>query len=111
MTCNLENVAADRGSAYGIPSEVVDGNDVLAVNEAAQKAIARARKGEGPSILELKTYRIGGHSRNDACGYRSKEEEAEWFSKDPVKTFRKRLLEENVIDEEKLEYIEKTNYR
>lgn len=107
LTCNLENVAADRGSAYGIPSEVVDGNDVLAVNEAGARAIGRARRGEGPTILELKTYRIGGHSRNDACGYRPDEEEKAWFSKDPVRTFRERLIDERVITEEELEKIEK----
>lgn len=106
MTCLLENVAADRGSAYGIPSEVIDGNDVLAVNEAAQRAIERARKGEGPTILELKTYRIGGHSRNDACGYRPKEEEEWWFANDPVRTFRKRLIEEGIISEKELAQIE-----
>lgn len=107
LTCKLENVAADRGDAYGIPSEVVDGNDVLAVNEAAKRAIERARNGEGPTILELKTYRIGGHSRNDACGYRPKEEEKEWMARDPVKMFRKRLLDENVIGEQELSEIEK----
>ena len=85
-------MAADRAAIYGIPSEVVDVNDVLAVNEAATRAIARARAGEGPTILELKTYRHGGHSRNDACGYRPKEEEAEWFAKDPVVLFRKKIL-------------------
>lgn len=106
LTCNLENVAADRGSAYGIPSEVVDGNDVLAVNEAGARAVKRARDGKGPTILELKTYRIGGHSRNDACGYRPDEEEKEWFSKDPVHGFRTRLLEEGVITEEELTQIE-----
>lgn len=106
MTCNLENVAADRGPAYGIPAEVVDGNDVLAVNEAAARAIERARKGEGPTILELKTYRIGGHSRNDACGYRPEDEEKEWFSRDPVQSFRKRLLEEEIVSEEELIRIE-----
>lgn len=103
LTCVQENVAADRAAIYGIPSEVVDGNDVLAVNEAATRAIARARAGEGPTILELKTYRHGGHSRNDACGYRAKDEEALWIGqKDPVKTFRVRILEENVITEEEL---------
>lgn len=103
LTCVQENVAADRAAIYGIPSEVVDGNDVLAVNEAATRAIARARAGEGPTILELKTYRHGGHSRNDACGYRAKDEEALWIGqKDPVKTFRVRILEENVISEEEL---------
>ena len=98
-----ENVAADRAAVYGIPSEVVDGNDVLAVNEAAGRAIARARAGEGPTILELKTYRHGGHSRNDACGYRPKEEEAEWFARDPVVLFRKKILEHGVITEEELQ--------
>jgi len=65
LTCKLENIA-DRAAAYGIPGEVVDGNDVFAVNDAAERSILRARRGEGPTLLELKTYRIGGHSRNDA---------------------------------------------
>ncbi|MCH4053441.1 MAG: thiamine pyrophosphate-dependent dehydrogenase E1 component subunit alpha [Atopobiaceae bacterium] len=106
LTCIQENVAADRASVYGIPSEVVDGNDVVAVNEAATRAIARARSGEGPTVLELKTYRHGGHSRNDACGYRPKEEEEEWFSRDPVKLFRARLIENGVATDEELEQIE-----
>lgn len=106
ITCNLEDVAAGRACAYDIPGEVVDGNDVLAVNEAAQRAIERARKGEGPTILELKTYRIGGHSRNDACGYRTKEEEQEWFSRDPIQSFRRRILEEAVASEEELVKVE-----
>ena len=107
LTCCQENVAADRAAVYGIPSEVVDGNDVVAVNEAATRAIARARAGEGPTILELKTYRHGGHSRNDACGYRAKDEEELWIhQKDPVKTFRKRILDEGVISEEDLQKIE-----
>ncbi len=108
ITCNMENPAADRAVAYGIPSAIVDGNDVLAVNNAAKKAIDRARKGDGPTILELKTYRHGGHSRNDACGYRPKDEEKLWIQdKDPVKLFRTRLLNEKVIDEESLVAIEK----
>ena len=80
----IENIAA-RAAAYGMPGETVDGNDVLAVNQAAAKAIARARSGFGPTLLELKTYRIGGHSRNDACGYRDQEEEKIWLGKDPLK--------------------------
>ena len=107
LTCCQENVAADRAAVYGIPSEVVDGNDVVAVNEAATRAIARARAGEGPTILELKTYRHGGHSRDDACGYRAKDEEELWIhQKDPVKNFRKRILEEGVISEEDLQKAE-----
>lgn len=107
LTCCQENVAADRAAVYGIPSEVVDGNDVLAVNEAAARAIARARAGEGPTILELKTYRHGGHSRNDACGYRSKDEEKYWIQdRDPVKNFRKVLLEKLVVTDSELKAIE-----
>ncbi len=106
LTCNMEHVAADRAAAYNIPSEVVDGNDVLAVNEAAARAIERARKGDGPTILELKTYRHVGHSRNDACGYRPKEEEKEWFGKDPVVMFRKQILQAKMASEEEIVVIE-----
>jgi pyruvate dehydrogenase E1 component alpha subunit len=107
ITTNKENPAADRACAYDIPAEVIDGNDVIAVNEAATRAIARARNGEGPTILELKTYRHSGHSRNDARGYRAKEEEAEWHARDPVKTFRVRLLQEQVMTEGDLASLEK----
>lgn len=108
LTCNKENPGADRAVAYNIPSAIVDGNDVLAVNEAATRAIKRARSGEGPTILELKTYRHGGHSRNDACGYRPKDEEKLWIQdKDPVKLFRERLINEKVATEEELQEIEK----
>lgn len=107
LTCCKENPAADRAECYGIPSEVVDGNDVLAVNEAATRAIARARAGEGPTILELKTYRHVGHSRNDACGYRAKDEEKFWIQdNDPVKRFRARILEEGAAAEEELQALE-----
>jgi len=106
MTCKLENLS-DRASAYGMPGEVVDGNDVFAVNEAAQRAVSRARSGQGPTFLELKTYRIGGHSRNDACGYRSKDEEKLWLEKEPVRRCRAYLLENNFADEEILNKIDK----
>jgi TPP-dependent pyruvate/acetoin dehydrogenase alpha subunit len=79
----VENVA-DRAQAYGMPGEIVDGNDVLAVERAAQSAVARARGGAGPALLECKTYRLCGHSRSDACNYRSREEEAAWREKDPL---------------------------
>lgn len=106
LTTLLDNPAADRGIAYGCPGTVVDGNDVLAVNEAMAEAVARARAGEGPTIIELKTYRKYGHSRNDACGYRPKEEETEWFAKDPVKCFRDRILSEGVASDDELINIE-----
>jgi len=97
---------AERGAAYGIPAEIVDGNDVLAVYEAAQRAIERARKGEGPTLLELKTYRIGGHSRNDARGYRTKEEEAEWAAKDPIKRMRERLIADGTATAKELDAVD-----
>ena len=107
LTCCQENVAADRAAVYGIPSEVVDGNDVVAVHEAAARAIARARAGEGATILELKTYRHGGHARNDACGYRPKDEEAYWMNeRDPVRNFRKEILSRGVVTEEELAAME-----
>ena len=107
LTTLLDNPAADRGIAYGCPSTVVDGNDVLAVNEAMAEAVARARAGEGPTIIELKTYRKYGHSRNDACGYRPKDEEKEWIQdRDPVKLFRERILQEGIISEEELAKLE-----
>ena len=107
LTTLLEDPAAGRASAYGCPGVVVDGNDVLAVNEAMAVAVERARSGEGPTLLELKTYRKYGHSRNDACGYRPKEEEKEWLEdRDPIKTFRARLLTEGVATEEEIEKLE-----
>ena len=105
MVMKPEHVA-DRATAYGMPSEIVDGNDVLAVNAAAARAIARARAGEGPTFLELLTYRRCGHSRNDACGYRPKDEEKEWFAKCPIAGFRAVLLQ-NGCTEAELDALEK----
>ena len=105
LTTNIKDLA-ERGAAYGIPAEIVDGNDVIAVNKAAAKAIERARKGEGPTILELKTYRIGGHSRNDACGYRTREEESEWAERDAIACFKRRLIDEKICSEEEVEALE-----
>jgi len=89
-TFKIENIA-DRAAAYGMPGEIVDGNDVLAVYEAAGRAIARARAGDGPTLLECKTYRQCGHSRSDPRTYRSKQEEAEWASLDPIVRLGERL--------------------
>lgn len=79
----VENVA-DRGVAYGIPGVIVDGNDVEAVEAVAAEAVARARSGAGPTLIEAKTYRLCGHSRSDACNYRTRDEEAQWREKDPL---------------------------
>ena len=101
----IENIA-DRAAAYGIPGIIVDGNDVLAVYEAARKAVGRAREGEGPMLVECKTYRQKGHSRVDPARYRGKEEVAEWLAKDPVKRFREKLLAEKVLSEKEIKSVE-----
>jgi len=75
---------AERAKAYGVPARIVDGMDVVAVREAAQDAVAAARAGAGPTLLECKTYRFTGHSRSDARGYRTREEEARWAARDPL---------------------------
>jgi len=75
---------ADRAKGYGIPGVTVDGMDVLALYEAAQSAVERARSGEGPTFIECETYRFVGHSRSDTRGYRSREEEAAWKQRDPI---------------------------
>ena len=94
----IENIA-DRATAYGIPGVVVDGNDVLAVYDAAREAVERARRGEGSTLIECKTYRQKGHSRFDAAAYRPKEEVESWLKKDPVARFQTKLLEMNVLTE------------
>ncbi len=103
---NIENIA-DRATAYGIPGIVVDGNDVLAVHEATQKAVERARKGEGPTLIECKTYRHKGHSRVDPAKYRPKEEVEEWLAKDPIKRFKEKLLQTHTLKESEIQQIEK----
>jgi len=102
----IENVA-DRAAAYGIPGTVADGNDVLAVYEITQKAVERARKGEGPTLIECKTYRHKGHSRVDPAKYRPKKEVEEWLAKDPIKRFKQKLLQTNTLTETELQQTEK----
>lgn len=97
---------ADRAGAYGVPSQVVDGMDVAAVRQAASAAVAAARAGEGPTLLECRTYRFVGHSRSDARGYRSREEEAEWALRDPIVGLRQQLLEDGGAAEAALEAVE-----
>ncbi len=96
----VANPAADRASAYGLDSIMVDGNDADAVFEVATSAIARARAGEGPSMIEALTYRHGGHSRADPGKYRPDAEVAEWLAKDPIPRYRQRLLDLGASDEE-----------
>jgi len=75
---------ADRACAYGIPGEAVDGMDPLVVREAVARAVERARRGEGPTLIEAKTYRYYGHSHSDNRSYRTRDEEAEWKAADPI---------------------------
>jgi pyruvate dehydrogenase E1 component alpha subunit len=98
----------DRGVAYGIPGEQVDGMDVGAVRAAAAKALGRARDGEGPTILEMMTYRYRGHSMSDPAKYRTKEEVAKMRQEhDPIDRLRERLLSEKHIDENGLKNIDR----
>ena len=90
----LEDVAA-RAPAYGVPGRIVDGMDALAVHAAAEDAVAAARAGDGPTLLECKTYRYVGHSRSDARGYRAREEEAAWKERDPIARLRAELAEDD----------------
>jgi acetoin:2,6-dichlorophenolindophenol oxidoreductase subunit alpha len=85
------NPAADRAPAYGLPAEVLDGNDVAVVKDVVARAAARARAGDGPTVLEAKTYRHFGHSRTDPGSYRPAEEVEQWLSRDPLDIARARL--------------------
>jgi len=84
---------ATRATAYAVESRIVDGMDVVAVHAAAREAVARCRSGNGPVLLECKTYRFTGHSRSDARGYRSRDEEAAWLERDPL------ILAETLLQE------------
>jgi pyruvate dehydrogenase E1 component alpha subunit len=97
-----------RGQAYGIPGEQVDGMDVLAVKEAGEKAVAHARAGKGPYILEMLTYRYRGHSMSDPAKYRPKDEVARMREEhDPIDQLRAALLEWGTADENALKAIDK----
>jgi TPP-dependent pyruvate/acetoin dehydrogenase alpha subunit len=97
---------ADRAAAYGIPGERVDGNDVAAVYAAASRAIARARRGEGPSLIEAVTYRWYGHYIGDPAVYRADDEVAEWKGRDPVARLRRVLREGHGVAESELAAVE-----
>lgn len=98
---------SDRSKAFGIPSSVVDGNDVLAVYEAAVEAVARGRSGEGATLIECDTYRYQGHHVGDPGeSYRDEEERKAWLAKDPIPRFRKRLVDEGDATDDDLDGIE-----
>ena len=101
----IEDVA-DRAEAYGFDGVAINGNDVLAVYQATQGAIARARAGDGPTLIECKTYRWRGHSEHDPAFYRTDEELAMWKSRDPLTTFTTYLRHRNILTDEQLEAID-----
>ena len=92
----VEHPAADRASAYGLESILIDGNDPDVVHATARRVVDRARAGEGPSLVEAVTYRHGGHSRADPGKYRPDEEVAEWIGRDPIPMYRERLVGEGL---------------
>ena len=103
----IKNIA-NRAIAYNIPGVVIDGNDVATVYEAVDKAVARARKGEGPTLIECKTYRWYGHCEADppTTTYRTKKEEEEWKEKCPIKKLKSRLLDLNLLTDGQLTRLE-----
>jgi TPP-dependent pyruvate/acetoin dehydrogenase alpha subunit len=97
---------AHRAANYGIRGQRVDGNDVLAVYEAAKTAVAECRAGAGPVLLELLTYRRTGHSRRDPCNYQPKAEREAWAAQDPIERFARVLRGRGVIDDAGLEAVQ-----
>ena len=106
QSTSVEDIGV-RGAAYGIPGVTVDGNDVEAIDEAFQAAYERAKAGDGPTLIECKTYRWLGHWTGDPQPYRSREEVEEWKRKCPIKRYRERLLEEGLFTGDELNQIER----
>lgn len=99
---------AERAKAYGLPGVEVDGNDVLAVYKAAGEAVSRARSGEGPTLLECKTYRTRPHAEGMRdTGYRTKEEIDEWKARDPIDGLGKKLIDDGLATKDELERIDR----
>ncbi len=101
---NIEDIAG-RAASYGIPGKVVDGNDVFDTMNGVSEAVERARNGEGPSIIEAKTYRSKGHSKSDAKKYRTREEEKEWLLRDPIKLMAEVMIEEGIFTQQEADQI------
>jgi pyruvate dehydrogenase E1 component alpha subunit len=97
---SVDNPAADRAGAHGLPAQVIDGNDVAVVHDAVAQAAERARGGDGPTVIEAQTYRHYGHSRADPAKYRPSDEVAHWLQRDPLDVAKNRLTELGVTDAE-----------
>jgi len=96
--CAIENLA-DRAAGYGIPGVVVDGNDLLAVYEITHEAVERARRGDGPTLIEAKTMRMRGHAAHDDASYVPQELLAEWEQKDPIRRYEHLLRDEGLLSD------------
>ena len=101
---------AKFAEVYGMPGTAVDGNDLLAVKTAVQKAVDHARQGNGPSLVVNNTYRYRGHSKSDRNRYRTQDEIEEWQRNDPILRFNKVLLDEGLLDENEIEAIKNAAY-
>jgi pyruvate dehydrogenase E1 component alpha subunit len=100
----VEDIAA-RAGAYGMPGVVVDGNDVIAVYEVTKEAVERARSGDGPTLIEGKTYRWRPHFEGEPDTYRPREEVEAWMSREPIARFRDLLINQNIFTENELDEI------
>ena len=103
---NIKNIA-DRAKAYGIPGYIIDGNDAIEVYKTVKEVAEYVRNGNGPVLIESRTYRWLGHSKSDAQVYRTKEEVEEWKAKCPIKRLRNYMLENNFASQEELDKVEK----
>ena len=106
-TTPIEDLA-ERGRSYAIPSEIVDGQSLDAVVAAMEVAVERARRGDGPTFLECKTYRYSGHSRADAATYRPEGELDRWLARDPLHLYAAQLVEHGVADERGIEELRRS---
>jgi pyruvate dehydrogenase E1 component alpha subunit len=102
---NVDDIAV-RAAGYGFPGEVVDGNDYFAVREAAERAVARARAGEGPTLIEAKSYRITPHSAATPNDNRPHEELELWRSRDPIARFAEALVERRLVARDRVAELE-----
>ena len=103
---NISRIS-DRAASYGIPGVTINGNDIIEVINATYDAVERARRGEGPTLIEALTYRWKGHSKSDAKKYRTKEEEKEWkTNKDPIKLAKERFIDAGVFTEEEADNLQ-----
>ena len=104
--CAVKDIAV-RAASYDMPGVTIDGQDVLVVKAAIEEAVARARKGGGPTLVECKTYRYRGHSRSDPRKYRTNEEEQSWHDRDPILLFSNHVVEQKMMTREEVDVLEK----